>query len=256
MVGFMKKIKKPLLFVLCILPIALVAGAFSGIYQLNTFSDEIIAQVVAEIGSVEILVVVTAMQTVGYALFCGFFGYIMADKMGLIKPFKISKKPLVITLVVSVIGGIVFSLDHWVFGSFIDGIQTANEASLTLSGVMVSILYGGIIEEVMMRLFFMTLIAFIIWKLFCRKYSKDNIPVAVFVISNIIAALAFAALHLPATVAIFGELTPIIIFRCFLLNGGFAIIFGELYRRYGIVYAMMSHALFHIVSKLIWFIFI
>ena len=65
--------------------------------------------------------------------------------------------------------GIVFSLDHWVFGNFIDGIQAANEASLTLSGLMASILYGGIIEELLMRLFFMTLIAFIIWKLLFRK---------------------------------------------------------------------------------------
>ncbi len=252
----MAKIKKPLLFTLCILPIALVAGIFTGIYQLNTFSDEVLAQVVAQIGSIEILVIIAAVQTALYALFCGFFGYILADKMGLIKPFKITKKPLVITLIVSVLGGIVFSLDHWIFGSLIDGIQSANEASLTLSGVIASILYGGIIEEVMMRLFFMTLIAFGIWKLFCRKYSKDNIPTAVFIIANVIAALAFAALHLPATVFVFGELTPLILFRCFLLNGSFAIIFGELYRRYGIVYAMMSHALFHIVSKLIWIVFI
>lgn len=256
MADFMKKIKRPLLFVLCVFPIALVAGAFSGIYQLSIFSDEIVAQVVAQLGSKEILIIITAFQSALYALVCGFLGYIMADKMGLIKPFKISKKPLLITLLVSVIGGIVFSLDHWVFGNFIDGIQAANEASLTLSGLMASILYGGIIEELLMRLFFMTLIAFIIWKLFCREYSKENIPTAVFVIANVVAALAFAALHLPATVSVFGGLTPIIVFRCFLLNGGFAIIFGELYRRYGIIYAMMSHALFHIVSKLIWFIFI
>ena len=149
-----------------------------------------------------------------------------------------------------------FSLDHWIFGSFIDGIQSANKASLTVSGVIASILYGGIIEEVLMRLFFMSLIAFVIWKLFARKYSKENIPTAVFLLANVIAALAFAALHLPATVSIFGGLTPIIVFRCFLLNGSFAIIFGELYRRYGILYAMMSHAVFHIVSKLIWIVFI
>ncbi|MBQ9079720.1 MAG: CPBP family intramembrane metalloprotease [Clostridia bacterium] len=121
---------------------------------------------------------------------------------------------------------------------------------------MASVLYGGIIEEVMMRLFFMSLITLVIWKLFFKKYDKENIPTSVFVIANVVAALAFAAGHLPATLVTFGELTPLILFRCFLFNGGFGLVFGWLYRKYGIVYAMAGHALFHIISKLIWFIFI
>ena len=78
----------------------------------------------------------------------------------------------------------------------------------------------------------------------------------VFVIANIVVAIFFAAGHLPATISIFGTLTPLILLRCFLLNGGFGLVFGWIYRKYGIVYAMIGHALFHIVSKLIWIIFI
>lgn len=252
----MGKIKKPLLFTLCILPIAFVAGIFSALYQFDMLSQEMIDSAIAQVGSITAVVLITALQATVYAILCSFFGYILADKMGLIKPFKITKKPLIITALVSLIGGVIFSLDHWVFGSIVDGIQQANESSLTVSGVIASVLYGGIVEEIMLRLFFMTLVAFLIWKIFCRKYKKEEIPTFVFVVANIVAALLFAALHLPVTVAIFGELTFIIVFRCFLLNGCFAILFGELYRRYGIVYAMMCHALLHIVSKLIWFIFI
>lgn len=252
----MTKFKKPLLFALCLLPIALVAGIFVSFYQLDTLSDEMIAEVVAQAGSTDMLIVVGAVQTVGYALFCGFFGYLLADNLGLWKPIRFQKKALTVTLTVSVIGGIVFSLDHWVFGSMIDGIQEANAASLTVNGVIASVLYGGIIEELLMRLFFMSLIAWIIWKVFCRKYSRENIPAGVFIAANIVAALAFAAGHLPATFGIFGELTPLILFRCFLLNGGFGMIFGWLYRKHGIVYAMVSHAVFHIVSKLIWILFV
>ena len=138
----------------------------------------------------------------------------------------------------------------------IPGIQEANAASLTWSGILGSVLYGGVIEEVMLRFFVMSLIAWIIWKVFCRKRKKEEIPESVFVIANVTAALLFAASHLPATYTIFGEVTPLLLFRCFLLNGGFAMIFGWLYRKYGIAYAMMSHALFHAVSKLIWLIFI
>ena len=252
----MAKFKKPFLFALCLLPIAIVAGIFVGLYQLDTYSEEIIAEVVAKLGSTDVLIVVGTVQTVSYALICGFFGYILADKIGLWKSIKFEKRSLIATLVISVVGGIVFSLDHWVFGSMIDGIQSANAASLTVSGVIASVLYGGIIEEVMLRLFFMSLIAFIVWKLYFKKHDKENIPTSVFVIANIVAALLFAAGHLPATISIFGTLTPLILFRCFLLNGGFGLVFGWIYHKYGIAYAMIGHALFHIISKLIWFIFI
>ena len=252
----MTKFKKPLLFALCLLPIAIVAGVFVGLYQLDTLSPEMIEEVMAQVGSTELLVIIGAAQTVGYALFCGFFGYILADKIGFTKPFKPDKSKLIITFSLSLIGGVVFSLDYWVFGNLIDGVKEASEAGLTPEGVIASILYGGIIEEVMMRLFFMSLIAFILWKVFARRYDRDSIPAWVFITANIVAATLFAAGHLPGTLAIFGELSPLLIFRCFLLNGGFGLIFGWLYRKYGIIYAMISHALFHIVSKLIWIIFI
>ena len=88
----MAKFKKPFLFALCLLPIAIVAGIFVGLYQLDTYSEEIIAEVVAKLGSTDVLIVVGAVQTVGYALICGFFGYILADKIGLWKPIKFKKK--------------------------------------------------------------------------------------------------------------------------------------------------------------------
>jgi len=252
----MVKFKKPLLFALCLLPIAAVAGIFVGYYQLDTLADEVIAELVAQVGSAEILVVIGALQTIGYALFCGFFGYILAEKIGLLKPIRLERKKLWVTLAISLVGGVVFSLDYWTFGNLIDGIKEADAAGLTFSGITASVLYGGIIEEVMLRLFFMSLIAFALWKLFFRKHERENIPTKVFVIANALAAILFAAGHLPATISIFGTLTPLILFRCFLLNGGFGLLFGWLYRKYGIVYAMIGHALFHIISKLIWVIFI
>lgn len=251
----MAKFRKPFLFALSILPIAIVAGVFVGYYQLDTLADAVIAEFVAQVGSTVVLILVGALQTAVYALFCGFFGYMLAEKTGLWKPVRFEKKNLAVTAAISVVGGIVFSLDHWVFGSRIDGIQEANAAGLSVSGVISAVLYGGIIEEVLLRLFFMSLIVWILWKIFCRENSRENLPAAIFTAANIIAAGVFAAGHLPATAAIFGELTPLLLFRCFLLNGGFGLIFGWLYRKYGIVYSMVSHGLFHIVCKLIWILF-
>jgi membrane protease YdiL (CAAX protease family) len=99
----------------------------------------------------------------------------------------------------------------------------------------------------------MSLIILILQKLFFRK--QDQIPQKVFIISNIISALVFAAGHLPVTIKSLG-LTPIIIFRCFLLNGGLGLIFGWFYRKYGIHYAMLCHAMCHFASKIIWPCFI
>ena len=116
-----------------------------------------------------------------------------------------------------------------------------------------SVLYGGVIEEVMLRLFWMSLVAFILWKLFARREEKPT--VSIFVASNIIAALLFAAGHLPGTFQLLGN-SPLIIARGFLLNGAFGLLFGRLYRKHGIGYAMLAHGGSHIVSKLIWILFI
>ena len=93
-----------------------------------------------------------------------------------------------------------------------------------------------------------------IWKIFFRKL--ESCPEGVLIAANVIAALLFAAGHLPATITQFGALTPMILLRCFLLNGGFGLLFGWLYHKHGIQYAMVSHAMLHIISKLIWTIFL
>ena len=175
-------------------------------------------------------------------------------KLGLLTPFRFGKKPLLTTLGLSLAGGILFSLDYWTFGAVIPGIQESTAATLTPTVIAASVLYGGIVEELMLRFFMMSIIAFVLWKLFARK--AETAPTAVIVAANIIAVVLFAAGHLPATAMLFGSLTPMILIRCFLLNGGFGLLFGWLYRKFGIQYAMVSHAAFHIVSKLIWLLFI
>lgn len=252
----MKKLKKPLLFTLVLLPLSVVAVIFTCLYQFDLYPPEVMSEAVAQVGSEAMVMLVSVAQSTLTVLVTAFFGYIFAEKTGLLKPFKSDRKKLTVTFWAAVIMGVIFSLDYWIFGGMISGVQEATKAGLTLYGVLASVLYGGIIEEVMLRLFFMSALSLIIWKIFCRKFTKENIPTAVFVIANVIASLAFAAGHLPATVMTFGTLTPLILVRCFLFNGGFGFVFGELYRRYGIGYAMIAHVLTHIVSKIVWLIFV
>lgn len=250
----MSTLKKSLIFSLSVLPIAIVAIIFVCLYQFEMYPPEILEEAVAQVGSMALVWIITVVQNVGLIMFCCFFGYILAEKLGLWKPIRFEKRGLAVTLILSVIAGIVFSLDPWTFGNLIDGIKESNAAGMTPNGIIASILYGGIIEEILMRLFVMSLIAFLITKIFYK--NCEEIPAKVFVIANVAAALLFAAGHLPATIVTFGELSPMLLFRCFLFNGGFGMLFGWIYRKRGLHYAMLSHAAVHVVSKIIWFIFI
>ena len=251
-----QNLKKPLLFTLVLLPVAIIGGIFTGMYLIDTSSPKNLEMLLAQFGSTNMLIVITTIQTCTYALFCGFFGYILADKIGLIKPFKVEKDIAIKAIAFGAVTGALLVADYWISGNIYPIIKEVTETGLSASSVIASILYGGIIEEVMIRLFLMSLIIFVIWKLFLKKKSKEEIPTIIFVATNIIVALAFAAGHLPATVLMFVELTPFLLIRCFLLNGIGGFLFGKLYLKHGIQYAMIAHMGAHIISKLVLILFI
>jgi len=249
-----KTMKNALLFTLVLLPVAVVAGYFTAGYQMEILDPAMIEMATAQIGGKDMFTIVYIAQTVMYAAVCGFVGYVLADVTGLMKTLKLGKKPLLVTLAVSLVGGVLCSLDHWTFGAIMPELRQSKELLHSANNWFASVIYGGVMEEVMLRLFCMSLLTLIIWKIFARKHEKA--PAGAIIAANVISALLFAAGHLPATVAMFGAITPMLLARCFLLNGAFGLVFGELYRRYGIQYAMLCHALLHIISKTIWLIFI
>lgn len=249
----MRNFRKPLLFVLCLLPVALAAGYFTAQYSLAIMDEAALEAAIRQMGSREGLVAVTVAQTVLYAAVCGFLGYLLAEKLGLMRSFRFRRAETLRAVLAALVCGAVFSLDAWTFGRWISAVGESYEAAGSFDPAtwIASVLYGGVIEEVMLRLFLMSLLAWMGWKLFCRREIAP--PVWVLVAANIVAALAFAAGHLPGTAVSLG-LSPLIMLRCFLLNGAFGLVFGRLYRRYGIQYAMLAHALVHLVARTIWLI--
>ena len=233
----------------------LVGGFFTGLFVLDSYPADLQQEALAQGITPTIMAVVTAMQAVGYGVVLGAIGILLGKKTGLWRDERsISKKPLFITLAIAVLGGLALILpDLLFFGKHSDVIMNSYAAKPSIPYIIGSVLYGGVIEEVMLRLFWMTLVAFVLWKLFARQEEKPT--TAILVIANIVAALLFAAGHLPTTVLMIGT-SPMILFRCFLLNGGFGLLFGYLYRKHGIGYAMLAHGGCHIVSKLIWILFI
>ena len=243
--------------------IGLIGGFFVGIYQLDSFPAEIQQQVIDELKGSGlgdfpvnlVLGIVSAYQSALYGFFLGAIGIWLGKKTGLWNDeTRIEKTHLAKTIVVSVVGGLaMILLDIFVFGKHSQALMDSYAAKPTIPYLIATITYGGVIEEVMLRLFFMSLIAFVLYKLFQNKSEKPS--AAILILSNIIASLLFAAGHLPLTSILFG-LTPMFLFRCFLLNGGLGLMFGWLYRKYGLRYAMIAHAGCHVVSKVIWILFI
>ena len=250
MADFVKKYWKTTLFFALA---GLVGGFFVGLYQLDSYPEEI-RQQIAEQGLNNILLgVITAMQSAGYGVVLGAIGILLGKKIGLWKDErKLERKPLIYTAVIAVLGGLLLILpDLLFFGNYSEAIRESYGVKPTLTYILAAVVYGGVIEEVMLRLFMMSLLAFLLQKLFRRESGTTGVLIA----ANVIAAMLFAAAHLPAT-AMLMELTPVILFRCFLLNGGFGLVFGWLYRKYGLRYAMLAHAGCHVISKLIWILFI
>lgn len=230
----------------------LVGGFFTSLYSVEIIDSAILEETIAQVGSVEMIILISTIQSLGYAVILGLLGRLIAKKIGLWREFILEAKPVIYTVIASLIGGAVLIMaDVLLFGGLIPPVLDSYASKPTLNYIIASITYGGVVEEIMLRLFFMSLIALIISRFTKNKEATDTH----FIIANVIAALLFVVGHLPGTIQSIG-ISPIILVRCLVMNGAFGILFGRMYRKYGIGYAMLTHMGVHIVSKLIWILFI
>ena len=241
----------------------LVGGFLTGLFLLDSYPAEIREMLASEmeaegLGDIPMeafIAAVTALQAAFYGLVLGAAGIFFGKKTGLWKDERtFAKNPLLAAAAVAVVGGLLLIVpDLLFFGRYSQAIMDSYAVKPSAVYILAAVVYGGVTEEVMLRLFWMSLTAFLLHKLFGkgREMPSNRILIG----ANVIAALLFAAGHLPATLMLLGS-SPMILFRCFLLNGGFGLLFGRLYRKYGLRYAMLAHGGCHIVSKLIWILFI
>ena len=252
----MKKfIKDNWKFLLLVLFSGLIGGFCAGLYSYDSLSLELLKELQNQNVTKEMVVLSSMIQYgILFGVILASIGIVLSKKIKLWKEFKLNKRAIIVTIVITIIGALVlFPLDKLTFGSLNTWVYEQYISKPTIYKIIGGLLVGGVIEEVMMRLFFMSLIVFIITKLFYK--NKKEIPNLVYVIANILSSLLFAIGHLPST-ATMTTLTPLIIIRCFLFNGGLGIAFGYLYRKYGIGYVMISHGLIHFISDFLMIIFI
>ncbi len=99
-------------------------------------------------------------------------------------------------------------------------------------------LYGGIDEEILTRLFLLSLFAWLGTKIFQKR--EAGLSPSVFWVANIVVAILFGLGHLPSASLVM-QITPAVVVIALILNGIPALSFGYLYWRRGLESAMIAH---------------
>jgi membrane protease YdiL (CAAX protease family) len=165
-----------------------------------------------------------------------------------LKPPTLSKRAINFALTSGILGGFIILGLVFVFQPFMPQTAQSTTLNIALWKRVLACFYGGITEELLLRLFLMTLIAWVFWKMGLRG-EKQPSPLA-FWLAIALSALLFGVAHLPAAATLW-SLTPIVIIRTLVLNSLIGIAFGFLYWQWGLEYAMLSHFCADIVLHII-----
>lgn len=186
----------------------------------------------------------------------GLAGYWFARQLGLpgiYRPNATWRGWVAIPFVVGIVVGIVLVIGDRVL-AVIGNWQGYTHPPFPLS--LVASAGAGIGEEVLFRLFALGLVAFLL-NLLLRRWHATRLALW---IANVIAALWFAAGHLPSAMLLSGVSSPsalpaVVIVELVLLNGILGIAAGERYMRDGLVAAMGVHfwadVVWHVIFPLV-----
>jgi membrane protease YdiL (CAAX protease family) len=108
------------------------------------------------------------------------------------------------------------------------------------------LLYGGITEEVLLRWGFMTVLSWLAWRFVQGRRGALESKLAW--VAIVVSAVLFGVGHLPAASFLLGSLTLSIVLFVVGANATFGVLFGWLYRRWGLEAAIVAHATTHLVS--------
>jgi membrane protease YdiL (CAAX protease family) len=112
--------------------------------------------------------------------------------------------------------------------------------------LLAGVLYGGITEELLTRLFLVSTLAWLLGK--WLRNATGTPSAFAFWAAIVLAALIFGLGHLPMTAAV-APLSEMLVTRALVLNGIAGIAFGYLYWRHGLEAAMLGHASAHFVLQ-------
>lgn len=202
--------------------------------------------------SVETLAIIALLNPFILLLIALIIGYFIADKVSFVSIVlhrhvhsKIAWKP---ALVSGGLLGVIFIGFDLLLRPFLPDVFTGPIQPPSFVPFISAILYGGVVEELLMRFGFMSLVTFLLWKVFQRaKHQPSN---GVYIIAIVISALVFALGHYGATAAV-TDMTPIVCIRMLVLNGLGGMVFGWLYWKDNLETAMIAHMMTHVAMNVI-----
>ncbi|MDR0374824.1 MAG: CPBP family intramembrane metalloprotease [Treponema sp.] len=205
-----------------------------------------------------IILLLTVAQNLVLFAAAVFFGLLLSKRIGMGLPIlqnvmegknqtKELKSMVPPSVCWGVLAGVLIALLAIPFNELIPELQFF-ETSVPAWKTFLASFYGGIAEEVLLRLFLVSLLVWITSKI---KKAKGGFPTDAGVwVSIILAAVIFGLGHLPATAQI-TALTGAVVIRAIVLNGVGGIIFGRLYWKRGLESAMTAHFSADIVIHII-----
>ena len=186
-----------------------------------------------------------------------FVGVLLAPKVGLSAPFaealandgdKIAAlKPQIIPGIIGgLVGGIAIILTGFIARQFL-----ASEVTQRISHfgqflpLPTRLLYGGFVEELLLRWGVMTFLVWGAWRLFQRGVDIPNPAIVIFAI--LLSSVIFAIGHLPIAYLLFPDHTMALTTFVIVGNSLFGLVSGYLYWKKGLESAMIAHSLTHVV---------
>jgi membrane protease YdiL (CAAX protease family) len=205
-----------------------------------------------------IILLLTVAQNLVLFAVAVFFGLFLSKRIGMGLPIiqgllkgksqsKEIKSILAPSVGLGILAGILIVLLNIPFNRLIPEFKILEVSAPAWKAFLASF-YGGITEEVLLRLF---LVSLFVWITFKIKKTADGHPTSIGIwLSIILASIFFGLGHLPAT-AQTTPLTELVIVRAIVLNGVGGIIFGWLYWKKGLESAMIAHFSADIVLHII-----
>lgn len=134
--------------------------------------------------------------------------------------------------------GIVLLVVLLIAAPHLPGLPFVSAARAAVWKRVLACFYGGIDEEVLSRLFLLTLIAWLGTRVFQKQ--KARLSTVTFWSANTIVAILFGLGHLP-NAAMVMRITPTVVILALALNGIAALSFGYLYWKRGLESAIIAH---------------
>lgn len=203
-----------------------------------------------------VLKVLSLIQPTVLLALAVFVGVFLAPKVNLSAPafealargrsFIAALKPQIIPGVIAgLIGAIVIVLSWAFLRPFMPAeFATRAEAFNRLVPLPTRLLYGGITEELLLRWGLLTLLVWVVWRIFQRGRRQPGS--VCFVSAILISSIVFGVGHLPVAVAIGGPLTLPVVAYVVTANSVFGLIAGYLFWRKGLEAAITAHMLAHV----------